>query len=299
LILSSFAKVNLFLKVLNKRQDNFHNLITLFERIDLCDKIVLKMRKDALIKVTCDDPAVPLDESNLCYRSAALLQDKFGVKKGVDIRIFKKIPVGAGLGGGSSNASTALVGLNRLWKLGISRQRLCRLGAQIGSDVPFFIHDVPFALGLGRGEKIKPLASLKKAKLWHLLAVPRIHVSTPTIYRKFDALKRQKKVRAGLTAPAEGVKILLLSIRKNDLSRIGENLFNSLEPITIRLCSEVRSVKYKLAKLTPEKPILMSGSGPAVFCILNSRREAVFLGRRLAWEKPSLRVFVTGTKLNS
>jgi 4-diphosphocytidyl-2-C-methyl-D-erythritol kinase len=287
-ILKSYAKVNLYLRVLNKRKDNFHNLNTVFERIDLYDKIVLRSRRDNAIRIFCKNPDVPADSSNLCFRAARSLQEKSKVNKGVDIKIIKNIPVGAGLGGGSGNAAAVLVGLNKLWKLDLSRKRLTQLGSQIGSDIAFFIYDTSFAKGFGRGEKIKPLPRLKKIRLWHILVVPKIHVSTPLIYRKWDE-------SIGLTAPRDGVKILLPALYKHDLSRIGERLFNSLEAITIRFYPEVKKVKESLAE-SGLKTILMSGSGPAVFGITTSRKEAVLLCRKFAKEEPSWRVFATRTR---
>jgi len=287
-ILKSYSKVNLYLQVLNKRKDKFHNIKTIFERIGLCDKIILKIRRDNVIRVKCANPAVPLDDSNLCYRSARLLQEKLKANSGADITIVKNIPVGAGLGGGSGNAAATLMGLNSLWKLNLSRKKLAKLGAQIGSDVAFFIHDVSFALGTGRGERILPLLGKGRVKLWHVLVVPKIHVSTPLIYQKWDEI-------SALTAPGDGVKIFLPALRKTNLSRISENLFNSLEPITIRLYPEVQRVKNELSKLGL-KTILMSGSGPAVFGIVNSRKEALLLSRKLARDHSSWRIFVAHTQ---
>ncbi|MCX5710525.1 MAG: 4-(cytidine 5'-diphospho)-2-C-methyl-D-erythritol kinase [Candidatus Omnitrophica bacterium] len=202
MILKSYAKLNLFLQVFKRqRKDSYHNLITLFERIDLFDSITLKKRADSKIRVICSDRNVPSGKSNLCFRAASLLQDTCGVDKGVDIIIKKRIPVGAGLGGGSSNAAATLLGLNKLWGLDLSLSRLVSLSGKIGSDVPFFIYNVPFALGTSRGDKIYPLGNMKKVRLWHLLVVPNIHVSTPLIYRKFDQF-------SGLTRPVYNVKIL-------------------------------------------------------------------------------------------
>src|SRR4030042_869033 len=123
LALDSYAKLNLYLAVRNIRQDNYHNIKTVFERIDLCDRIILKPRRDNKIKIICNHPLVPKDNSNLCYRSARLLQDYSGIKSGLDIEIIKRIPVASGLGGGSSNASSVLLGLNKLWKLNLPREK--------------------------------------------------------------------------------------------------------------------------------------------------------------------------------
>ena len=288
LVIHSFAKVNLALEIINKRPDNYHNLNTLFERISLADKIILKnRRRDNLIKIRCSDQNVPRDESNLCWQAAKLLQDKFGVEKGLDIKITKRIPVGAGLGGGSSNAAGVLAGLNKLWKLNLSKSRLAALGAQLGSDVPFFIYAVPFAQGQGRGEKIRFLNKLNKVKLWHILVVPKIHVSTPLIYKKWDAFSR-------LTKPGHNVKIIISKLAKKKFLFEPGLLLNSLEPVTLKLYPEVRRIKEKLAALGL-KNILMSGSGGAVFAIVASEKEAATLARRLKKGGNPWRVFAVST----
>jgi 4-diphosphocytidyl-2-C-methyl-D-erythritol kinase len=287
LVLNSCAKLNLYLLVLNKRKDKYHNLRTLFERISLSDKIILRERRDKLIKIICRDPQVPKDETNLCFRSAKLLQQKFNCLKGIEIEIVKRIPVGAGLGGGSSNAATLLIGLNRLWKLNLSKKRLAELGKRIGCDVPFFIYDTPFALGTERGDKVRPLLSLKGTRLWQVLVVPRIKVRTPLIYAKFDEY-------SGLTRKNCNDRIINLALRKNQLSRQDDLLYNSLEEVTTRFYPEVKRIKIKLASLGL-KTILMSGSGPAVFGIASSRKEAATIERQLNKEGRSWRVFVTRT----
>jgi 4-diphosphocytidyl-2-C-methyl-D-erythritol kinase len=291
LTLNSYAKVNLYLGVLNKRKDNYHNIITIFERIDLADKIILKSRRDRKISVICDHPSVPQDSSNLACRSARLLQDKFNINKGVDIKIIKRIPVGSGMGGGSSNAAYVLMGLNKLWKIGLSQDKLAWLGGKIGSDVPFFIYNTPFAKGASRGDKIEPLKTIAGVKLWHILVVPKIHVSTPLIYKKWDKFVKTFE----LTTPRHNVKILTLALKNNDLTLIGDSLFNSLEQVTIKLYPQIGRIKEKLIRLGA-KSILMSGSGPALFGIVSSGKEALSLCNQLKTNNSFCQVFVTRTR---
>jgi 4-diphosphocytidyl-2-C-methyl-D-erythritol kinase len=308
LVIYSFAKVNLALEIINRRADNYHNLNTLFERISLRDKIILKTRRDNLIKVYCSDPSIPPGKSNLCWQAAKLLQDAGRVKKGVDIKVTKRIPVGAGLGGGSSNAASILLALNKLWGLGLGKNRLAALGAQLGSDVPFFIYDTPFAQGQGRGERIRLLKKLNRVKLWHILVVPKIHVSTPGIYKRWDAclsgrqacLSGRQACRpagqafSGLTKPASNVKIIIPKLaKKNPLFEPGL-LFNSLEPVTLKLYPQVRRIKEKLKRLGL-KNVLMSGSGGAVFATVASEKKAITLARRLKQEGGPWRAFAVGT----
>jgi 4-diphosphocytidyl-2-C-methyl-D-erythritol kinase len=288
--LKSFAKVNLYLKVINKRRDNYHNLKTIFERINLADSIALKPRKDSKIKVSCNNALVPENENNLCFRAAKLLRDEFKPLGGLDIRITKRIPVGAGLGGGSSNAASVLLGLNRLWRLKLSKIKLSKIAGKIGSDVAFFVYDLPFAIGRGRGEKIEPLHILDKTKFWHLLIVPRIHVSTPRIYKEFDSF-------SGLTKPFCNVKLLasVLAKKSRSYSLLKSGLlFNSLEQVTTRLYPEVRRIKDTLSQLGLEC-VLMSGSGPAVFAIVPSLKNALRLARSIKKKDKSWRVFVVKT----
>lgn len=288
MILKSPAKLNLYLKVLRKRKDGYHDIISLFERIDLSDTISLKRRRANRIKIISASGEIPKDKTNLAWRAAGLLQRKFKIKQGVEIKITKRIPVGAGLGGGSGNAATVLMGLNRLWNLNLSKAKLAALAKEIGSDVAFFIHDCPFALAEGRGERIKPLKTLNQIKLWHVLAVPRVNVSTPFIYQQWDKAKK-----VGLTSPESDVKILTSALRKNALSLVGKALFNSLEEVTTRLYPALNSVKGDLAGLGL-KAIRMTGSGPAIFGICSSRKEAVSISRQLAQNR-SLRVFLSRT----
>ena len=149
---SSSAKLNLYLEVLDKRPDGYHNLRTVFERISLSDTITLKEIGTPEIKIISDSKEIPCDRRNLAYKAAEILKEDLGIEKGLEIRIKKIIPVGAGLGGGSSNAASVLLGLNRLWRLGLSRRRLLGYAARLGSDVSFFIYDCPYALGTSRGK---------------------------------------------------------------------------------------------------------------------------------------------------
>ncbi|MDD5109259.1 MAG: 4-(cytidine 5'-diphospho)-2-C-methyl-D-erythritol kinase [Candidatus Omnitrophica bacterium] len=285
LAVKSFAKVNLYLQILNKRKDNFHNLNTLFCRVDLADTIILKNRQDGLIKIKCINRHVPCDRTNLCWRAAELLKQKYGLSFGLDIDIQKHIPVGAGLGGGSSNAASVFLGLNKYWCLGLSKKQLVTLGAKLGSDVPFFIYNTKFALGSGRGDKIKPLISLDKLKLWLVLIYPNIRVSTPLIYQKFDSF-------SGLTRFRCDVKILPSELLKCGKGVNPKCLINDLEIVTSTLYPVVNQVKNVLSGMGLEK-IMMSGSGSAVFAICNGRKQAQDFKDKLTKKHKSWAVFVS------
>lgn len=287
LVLESYAKLNLYLEVLNKRKDNYHNLKTLFERISLSDKIILKSRPDSKIRIICKNSSVPKDKSNLCYRAARLLQDTLKVRSGADIEIKKNIPVGAGLGGGSSNAATTLLGLNKLWKLALSRKELLKFAKKISCDVPFFLYGAKFALGTQRGDRIKPIKALAGTRVWHVLVVPDLRVSTVYIYKKWDEFSE-------LTTPKNDVTLLISKFRRKAYPFEGDFLFNSLEAVTAKLYPQINQVKQEMLRLGL-KSILMSGSGPAIFGILASRKEAIAISKELKKQSKRWRVFVTRT----
>ncbi len=287
--LDSFAKINLYLSVSSKRRDNYHGINTLFERISLKDTIALQSRKDGQIIITTNNKKLACDQTNFVWQAVELLRKKFEINQGLNIRITKRVPLGSGMGGGSSNAASVLLGLNRFWKLGLSIRQLATLGAQIGSDVPFFVYDCPFAVGRGRGEKITPLRTLEKIQFWHVIVVPEINVSTALIYRKWDEFKSLR-----LTTGKSSVKLISLALRKRDFFLLTRAVFNSLEQVTETLFPEVRRVKERLLSCGAQL-IMMSGSGPAVFAMVSSKKEAVLLGRRVKQGNPFCKVFLAKT----
>ena len=290
----SFAKVNLFLQVLKRRKDNYHNLKTLFARISLSDTITLTRRNDGLIKVSSDSKLVPGGENNLCYRAADVLRKKFDLNYGININIKKNIPVGAGLGGGSSDAAGIFIALNKLWNFNLNTRKLADLAQKAGSDVPFFIYNTKFASGRGRGEIIEPLPILNKKKLWLILVYPKISVSTPLIYRRFDTCLPAGRVFSGLTRPKYDVNILTSELSKEGLNIGPKHLFNSLEPVTCSLYPIVIQVKKALLDLGLDK-VMMSGSGPAVFGICDSLNQARAYKKKLMGAYKAWQIFVTST----
>ena len=302
------AKLNLYLKVLSKRKDGYHQIQTLFERVDLCDRITLRPAPRG-IRLICDSKQIPAGAANLAYRAAKALKDRFRVEKGVVIRIEKNIPVASGLGGGSSNAATVLLGLNRLWRLRLSRTKLMRLGAQLGSDVPFFLLNTPFALGRGRGhllEKVGPAP----AKLWHVIVKPPFGISTKEAYGnlKKSAIGPQQRAKqaAELTPPGLDVRMTAHSIfspaadpsvfrRKRAPRRsVADLLYNSLELALNKRLKAVSGIKKELIR-TGAQGALLSGSGSAVFGIYASRQRALMARRDLSKKHGNWRVFVAST----
>ena len=281
LFLKSPAKLNLFLKVVNKRADGYHNLVTLFERIDLCDDIFLKKNPQGAIRVFCNHPQVPTGPKNLVFKVARYLKDKYNISKGVDIKITKRIPVAAGLAGGSSNGATVLLGLNKFWKLNLSQKELVICAKTIGSDVPFFLYDCSWALGTRRGDKIKQVPI--PFKYWHVLVVPKRKIYTKEVYGRLNL---------ELTKFSDDVNILIQVLKKNNINRVKELLVNDLESSILKICPSLLKVKQRLQAINPWGSGF-SGSGPSVFGITKSKHQAQALQRVLA--KRFSQVFVVRT----
>ena len=281
--IASPAKVNLYLEILNKRPDGYHAIVTLFERISLSDEIILRPREDSALLILSKAKNIPLDSNNLVYKAAALLRKDLGISRGVSIEIKKRIPVGAGLGGGSSNAASTLLGLNRLWNLKLSKKKLLAYAARLGSDVAFFIEDVSFAWGSSRGEKITPCFGAHKS-LWHILLTPDVSVSTKEAYQEFDRVVNKPPLsHAALEGSGFPARRL----------RVGKILFNHLEDVTFRKYPKVRKLKESLRAYGVRRA-LMSGSGGSVFGIVKSRKEGLRIAERFQHRK-GLKVFVVKT----
>jgi 4-diphosphocytidyl-2-C-methyl-D-erythritol kinase len=277
------AKVNLFLNVRFRRKDGYHELQTLFERVSLCDELVF-MRAKRGITIETRSKGIPKGPRNLAYRAAKLLRDRYGVREGVRIRIRKRIPVGAGLGGGSSNGASALLGLNRLWGLGFSRRKLLKLAAELGSDVPFFILDTPFATGEGRGEILKKIDA-QGLKIWHCIVKPPFSISTKEAYGALPP--------SSLTPQKSSATMLLRSLKKGrlDLSKL---LRNTLEDTLSKRVTTILEIKKELLR-QGARASLLSGSGSAVFGIFQSRKKAERAARCLRRAHRRWQVFVAST----
>ncbi len=242
------AKINLFLNVTGKRPDGYHNLNTLMCCITLYDTIDLDFHENK-IRVTCDHPLVPEDESNLVFKAAELFFENSGKQGGVGINIKKAIPVGAGLGGGSSNAASVLLNLNHHYGSPFNAEELGKLGLAIGADVPFFIFGKP-AIATGIGEKLRAYKFLKP--FYVLLINPGFSVSTAEVYKNLNLglTKCEKKFKR---IPFNGVSIDILDF-----------LCNDLESVTADMYPDINKLKLLLIDHGAEGA-LMSGSGPTVF----------------------------------
>jgi 4-diphosphocytidyl-2-C-methyl-D-erythritol kinase len=260
LTFKAYAKINLFLEVVGRRPDGYHDLVTVFQTINLCDEIHLNPQKKN-ISLMCSDATLPVDSKNLAYRAAELLIKESNIQTGVAIYLQKNIPSGAGLGGGSSDAATVLVSCNKLCNLNYSNQQLEKLSAQLGMDVPFFIQGGT-ALGVDRGETIKK--RFKSPALPLVLVYPNLSVSTKKVYETLDS-KPIKNIRS--------VDSMIQAIQKGNAEQIASQLFNRLEEITFALHPEIKELKNLLIK-SGCLNAMMSGSGSAVFGICSSANEA-------------------------
>jgi 4-diphosphocytidyl-2-C-methyl-D-erythritol kinase len=275
LTLSAFAKVNLGLEVLGLRTDGAHELRTLFQSIDLADRIVLEPRPRA-VRLLCDDPSLPVDEGNLALRAALQLRRYAGVRRGVNISLEKRIPVAGGLGGGSSDAAAVLMGLDRLWNLGLGRAGLLPLARRLGADVPYFLWGGT-ALGIGRGDEVYPLSLRIRGNV--VVAEGGRPLSTATVFAQVDR---------SLT-PRENSNTIFRFI-----SGYGENgsaglsvLSNDLEPAALEVAPDleprVRKVR-ELLRQAGSQLTTLSGSGASYFGFFDRAADAGRAARSLRKE---------------
>lgn len=250
---SSLAKINLGLEVGQRREDGYHQLTTLFQTVDIKDRLTFELCPGGEILLTGNRNDVPWDESNLIYRAALLLRQVSGRLPGVKITVDKTIPPGRGLAGGSSNAAVTLLALNQLYELNFSLEQLHRLATTLGADVPFFLYG-GLCLGQGKGELLQPLPELPPA--WVLLVVPDFPVSTALVYREFDCQP------GFLTSISKESKIMEFLELKNFL--IFKHLRNDLEPVAFKIYPQLAEIKREMAAAGAELTLL-SGSGSAVF----------------------------------
>ena len=274
------AKINLFLKILKKRPDGYHDIFSLMCPVGLYDLISLDI-EGSRIRVSCNNPDVPEDESNLAFKAAHLFFEQMGdMPRGLFIKIKKKIPVAAGLGGGSSNAAAVLMALNKNFGNPISQEQLQKMGAAIGADVPFFILGKP-AIARGTGERLKVYEGLDDCMV--VLICPDIRVSTAQVY---------KNLNLGLTNCKKKPKYPIFKNRNFDFR---SNLYNDLEVVAASWHPEILEVKKALIYQGADN-VLMSGSGPTVFGLYKNGRKAREAVKKLA-ENKSWKVFLVNLLL--
>ncbi|SCJ39875.1 4-diphosphocytidyl-2-C-methyl-D-erythritol kinase [uncultured Clostridium sp.] len=261
--LKSRAKINLSIDVLGKRDDGYHIVEMIMQTIDLYDNLKITKIEGDFIKIKSDSEDIPLNQDNIVYKAADILKKRFDIKDGVEISIQKNIPVAAGMAGGSSNAAAVLVGLNKVWNLGLSESELKEIGLQLGADVPFCITGGS-ALAQGIGEELTNIHGLSEG-VNILVCKPDIFVSTKEVYQSLDMNKVQKR--------PENQK-LIESLKNDDIKYVSENMVNVLEEVTASKYKEIKQIEATMMK-NKALGSMMSGSGPTVFGLFDNKEYAI------------------------
>jgi 4-diphosphocytidyl-2-C-methyl-D-erythritol kinase len=270
--IKSFAKINLGLEIRGKREDNYHEIRTLFQSINFFDVLEFRSTKKDGILLRGDDKTISWERDNLIFRAALLLKEQFHVSQGIEIQVSKNIPPGKGLGGGSSNAAITLHVLNKTWGLRLGKKALMNLGKQLGADVPFFLEG-GLCLGSGRGDHITPLSDT--STLYCLLILPPFSIQTAHIYGHFPL---------SLTSNDKDSKIIkFLDSRELSL------LENNLEETVFRFYPQLKAIKRLLRGQGSELP-LVSGTGSAVFGLFLEKEKAEKALRKVKKDYTSLLV---------
>ncbi len=257
LIIESYGKINLALDILYKRNDDYHEIKSVMQEIDLKDKLIFKDLKEGII-IESNNPKVPNNSGNLVYKAWKKLQEISGVKKGLYVYIEKNIPIGGGLGGGSSNGAATLQALNKLWDLKLSSGELMDIGRELGADIPFCIMGGT-ALAEGIGEKLTSLKAFSGKYI--LLCNPGIEISTPEVYKKIKP--------NGQRLDIEG---LIKAIENEDTRQVGKKLANKLEAVVIEDYPIIGQIKETM-KENGALGSLMSGSGATVFSLYEDKEK--------------------------
>lgn len=256
-VLPSFSKINLHLRVLGKRDDGFHDIFTVFQTVSLADELTFASSSELTLR--CDDPLVPVDGSNLILKAAEALRARFAIDQGAEIFLRKNIPMGGGLGGGSSNAAVALLGLNSLWQINAPDEVLAEIGAELGSDVPFFIFGGTMT-GSGRGVELEEAAEFDEQFM--LIVTPNVHVATADAYSGLNAQNLTKE---------ESNRILRVCRSEADSPDFYSTaMINDFEATVFAAYPEIGKVKQTLLELGAER-VLMSGSGASVFAVFDKQ----------------------------
>ena len=257
--LKASAKINLALKIKNKRPDGYHNLISILQTISLFDKI--KLKKSKKLKCCCNNKIIPTNNQNLAVKAAIAFFEHCKIKQNVKIKIFKKIPIQAGLGGGSSNAATVLIGLNKMFKTKLSKQELCKIAAKIGADVPFFIFGKT-ALVSGVGEIVEQLQPINLKNIL-IIKPKKLNIETKLAFLKYDLSKTQQN---------NDINSLIEKFKKQEpFSSYCNSLFNSFESTAAN--NQIDEIKTKL-KSAGAICALMTGSGSSVFAVFKTLKLA-------------------------
>ncbi len=256
----AYAKINLSLGVLGKREDGYHEVAMLMHQISLFDTVSLSLHQTKGIHLSTDSSQIPTDERNIAYRAAKLLLEEFSIDQGVDIHIEKKIPVAGGLAGGSTDAAAILRLLNEALNLNLSKSDLMKLGLKLGADVPYCIFSAP-ALAEGIGEKLTQIVGLPKCQI--LIVNPGIEISTKEIYEMMDSYPER--------TPVDNVS-LIAALKDGDLQKASEFMINQMQPVASTKCKKIPEI-IRALKRHGAIHAMMSGSGATCFGIFSDNVE--------------------------
>lgn len=276
----AYAKINLGLDVLRRRPDGYHEVKMIMQTVDICDDLTFEKRGEPGIGFQIEGADLPADENNLVYRAAALLMEKRQVQEGVSITLQKRIPIAAGMAGGSTDAAAALRGLNALFEMGYSVEELKQFGVTLGADIPYCIQGGTM-LSEGIGEILTPLSDPPACHL--VIVKPDIDVSTAFVYGHLQADK------LSFHPDIDGMAAALTA---GDLKGITDRMGNVLETVTVKEYPVIDSLKQMMCSLGAENA-LMSGSGPTVFGICREKETAEKIAAAIRKEEPAGAVFVT------
>ena len=278
--LRALAKINLGLDVTGKREDGYHEVRMVMQTIQMYDQLEIKERKEPGIRLTTNLPFLPCNDGNLVYKAAKILMDEFDIRQGVDMNLTKFIPVAAGMAGGSSDAAAALVGINRMFQLGLTKRQLMERGVQIGADVPYCVMRGT-ALAEGIGEKLTSLPGVPMCYV--LIGKPGINVSTKFVYGNLhlDEVTEHPDIDGMVEAIAE-----------ESLQGILDRMENVLETVTVSAYPVIQTIKDRMKELGAINS-LMSGSGPTVFGIFVEKDMARRAYDKLEEEQLAKQIFLT------
>ena len=256
----AYAKINLALDVLGTLPNGYHEVRMIMQTVDIWDELTLEKTESGIV-ITTDSGELPTDENNLIYRAAKLMQEEFGISGGVRIHLQKNIPIAAGMAGGSTDAAATLNGINEIYGLGASQERLKELGVRIGADVPYCVMGGT-ALAEGIGERLTSLPSPPSCAL--VVVKPDLNVSTKEVYTRLDTMSSYEH---------PDIDGMIAAIEQKHLEGVAERLGNVLQPVTMQFCPSIGVICDELKRLGALGS-LMSGSGPTVFGIFDDLGEA-------------------------
>ena len=271
--LKALGKINLGLDILGRRENGYHDVRMVMQTVYLYDRVILEKTREPGIEISTNLPYLPVNENNIAYKAAELLQREFGIREGIRISLEKHIPVAAGMAGGSSNAAAVLFGMNRMFDLGLSEEGLKERGVTLGADVPYCIMRGT-VLAEGIGEILTPLPPLPKCYV--LIAKPPLSASTKTVYEKID--------REGIKSHPD-IDGILAGLREGNLQQVAGSMGNVLEQVMLEEHPVLQKIKDVML-MSGALNAMMSGSGPTVFGIFTSRGRARAAAARLKRQTP-------------